>query len=381
MEPKFITVHDTANTNRGADAEAHAAYLKGDSAANAPVSWHFTVDNKKIVQHLPTTESGYHAGDGNGPGNRSSIGVEICENVDGDRAKAEANAAKLIARLKSETGSQVVQHNHWTGKNCPRVIRSRPNGWKDFLKKVESFMGETLTPIMGTPVATIDQAREWLKKKAPDWGLMADLCYSIAPKYGVRADVALAQAVKETGAFRFQGIVKAWQNNFCGLGATGVAATGQELLRGADPNLVSFEQGIHGAIFFDRATGVEAHLQHLYAYATDRPLPLGVVLLDPRFALVKRGAAPYAEHLGAKENPAGTGWAWPGVDYGHSIVRDYLADLVNTKIPEPISDAEKAMQRLLDEEVIFSKHDLKSNVTWEEHCFTLCRLLDRLAKC
>ncbi len=148
--PKWITIHDTANTRAGAGAMAHARYLKGDEAAKLPVSWHFTVDDKQIVQHLPLNEVGWHAGDGlNGTGNRSSIGVEICENQDGNREKAEANAAWLVADLLQKfllDINQVVQHNKWSGKNCPRVLRGRPNGWEQFLTAVEQNLKENIFP-------------------------------------------------------------------------------------------------------------------------------------------------------------------------------------------------------------------------------------------
>ena len=144
MIPKWITCHDTANVSTGADAASHGRYLKGDVAAKIPVSWHFTVSDKNIVQHLPLNESGYHAGDGpSGPGNRQSIGVEICEDAGGDRQKAEALAVELIVYLiKTEKSLHpfpacVKQHFDWSGKNCPRAIRRRPNGWKNFLAEVE----------------------------------------------------------------------------------------------------------------------------------------------------------------------------------------------------------------------------------------------------
>lgn len=141
--PQYITIHDTANPNKGANALAHAKYLKTDAAASRPASWHFTVDDTRIVQHLPLDEVGWHAGDSRGPGNMSSIGIEICENSDGNRQKAEENAAWLVAdllkRFRLGIGA-VVQHNRWSGKNCPHIIRARSGGWGDFLSKVESFM-------------------------------------------------------------------------------------------------------------------------------------------------------------------------------------------------------------------------------------------------
>src|SRR5690606_40072467 len=51
ITPTYITVHETDNTDAGADAERHAKYLAENPAtAKKPVSWHFTVDDKKIVQ-------------------------------------------------------------------------------------------------------------------------------------------------------------------------------------------------------------------------------------------------------------------------------------------------------------------------------------------
>ena len=101
------------------------------------VSWHYTVDDHAIVQHLPDGERAYHAGDGaNGPGNRTSIGIELCVNAGGDFAATQANAAALVRLLMAEHGidiGHVVQHNHWNGKDCPRTIRATPGAWDGFL--------------------------------------------------------------------------------------------------------------------------------------------------------------------------------------------------------------------------------------------------------
>ena len=132
----WITIHETGNFDKGADAAAHAAYLKG-AAENAYVSWHYTVDDHAIVQHLPDYEIAYHAGDGaDGPGNASSIGIELCVNSGGDFAATQANAAALVRLLMAEHGipiDHVVQHNHWSGKDCPYTIRHTAGAWEDFL--------------------------------------------------------------------------------------------------------------------------------------------------------------------------------------------------------------------------------------------------------
>lgn len=140
MTPEYLTLHQTGNPRKGAGALAHAKWLKSDSAANQPVSYHFTVDDKYIVQHLPTTEVGWHCGDGRyGKGNRSSIGIEICENPDSDMTVAEDNAARLVADLMVETGifiDNIVPHKFWTGKNCPRHLLPH---WGDWMMKVRGY--------------------------------------------------------------------------------------------------------------------------------------------------------------------------------------------------------------------------------------------------
>lgn len=147
MDPLYITVHDTGNASKGADAKMHAQYVK---TTDNMVSWHYTVDDEVIYQHLPVSEVGWHAGDGSGYGNYKSIGIEICMNSDGDRMKAEENAIELIVYLMKKYAidlAHVVQHNNWSGKNCPQVIRGRVNGWMDFLASIEKvYNGEDPKP-------------------------------------------------------------------------------------------------------------------------------------------------------------------------------------------------------------------------------------------
>ena len=134
---RYITIHETANTAAGADAAAHGDYLDSDAGERDLVSWHYTVDDHAIVQHLPDYEIAYHAGDGaDGPGNASSIGIELCVNSGGDFAATQANAAALVRLLMAEHGipiDHVVQHNHWTGKDCPHTIRHTAGAWEGFL--------------------------------------------------------------------------------------------------------------------------------------------------------------------------------------------------------------------------------------------------------
>ena len=133
----YITIHETGNAAKGADAAAHGAYLDSAAGEDALVSWHYTVDDHAIVQHLPDYETAYHAGDGKaGPGNTTSIGIEICVNAGGDFEAAKANAAALVRLLMEEHGiplDNVVQHNRWNGKDCPKTIRATAGAWEAFL--------------------------------------------------------------------------------------------------------------------------------------------------------------------------------------------------------------------------------------------------------
>ena len=141
--PRYITVHNTANTCKGAGAESYAAYLR-NGGKNTTSSWHYAVDDRLITHCIPDNEVAWHAGDGNnGTGNRQSLAIEICENPESDLLAATDNAAELTAALMKKYGvpiGNVVQHNHWSGKDCPRRIRrGEPYTWATFLEKVQAF--------------------------------------------------------------------------------------------------------------------------------------------------------------------------------------------------------------------------------------------------
>lgn len=132
----YITIHTTENKSAGANADAHARFAS-NGGGSAGVSWHFTVDKDKIIQHLPLNEQGYHAG--TSAGNNSSIGIEITENSDGDFEQATNNAARLVKYLMNYFGfgiNHIVPHQHWSGKYCPRPILDRGFSW--FINKVNN---------------------------------------------------------------------------------------------------------------------------------------------------------------------------------------------------------------------------------------------------
>lgn len=166
---------------------------------------------------------------------------------------------------------------------------------------------------------------------------LIDYYLEIGKEYGIRGDIAYLQAIKETNFFQFTGLVQPHQNNYSGIWATGAALIGNEPFNGVSPEKMKFEPGVHGVTFASPRIGVEAQIQHLYAYATTAPLPEGKELLSPRFIYVNRGCAPRWIDLGGK-------WAYPGYSpssfsslqeafnagktYGHSILEDYLAKVL-----------------------------------------------------
>lgn len=131
---------------------------------------------------------------------------------------------------------------------------------------------------MGESSLSARQMTAFVKEKNPEnirlHGIsvdrLAELYLKIGAEEGVRGDVAFAQAIKETGYFKFGGDVRPEQHNYAGIGATGGGARGNS--------------------FSTAEKGVYAQIQHLKAYASTKPL--NTPLVDPRFKYVTRGIAP-----------------------------------------------------------------------------------------
>jgi N-acetylmuramoyl-L-alanine amidase len=201
------------------------------------------------------------------------------------------------------------------------------------------------TPIMGKAEATAQQMDKFVRGVNPDAPYLAELFLIIGEQEGVKGDIAFAQAIKETGYFKFGGSIDKNQNNFAGLGAT--------------------DENSKGAVFATPEEGIRAQIQHLKAYATTGPLKTKQV--DPRFHLVQRGSAPYWEDLNGK-------WAVPGQGYGESIVKIWK-DILQTKVDEkPKHFAQDAFDEWKAKGIVLEDHDLDVPVTWGEYIITQQRL-------
>ncbi|MDF1813253.1 MAG: N-acetylmuramoyl-L-alanine amidase [Verrucomicrobiales bacterium] len=149
MKPQYITIHSTQNYT--GDAFDHARALKKGALRGGVIGylcWHFTVQDDAVIQHIPTCERGEHA-DFNGPGNRYSIGIEMCEHEGNNILETIDRTAKLTASLMHHHDipiSNVVPHYHWPrrgyeppNKNCPHFLLEdgRPKDtWQWFIGRV-----------------------------------------------------------------------------------------------------------------------------------------------------------------------------------------------------------------------------------------------------
>lgn len=155
MSPRYITIHSTQNYS--ADARQHSLALKRGTLRSPKTPhgnrigyliWHFTVDDTVALQHMPTSEQGEHA-DFHGPGNRLSIGIEMCEHRGSNLSITIERTAKLTAVLMKRNNiplRNVVPHYHWPrlgknppNKNCPHFLLDdgKPGRkWRWFLSRV-----------------------------------------------------------------------------------------------------------------------------------------------------------------------------------------------------------------------------------------------------
>lgn len=139
INPTSITIHNTGNV--GATAKANHNYMKNiNKSGERCASWHFTVDDKYIIQAQSTNYKCYHAG--NSVGNNTSIGIEICQFDDAKRQKkAYDNAIALVKILMGYHGfkiQQVKRHKDWSGKHCPAWLLENKFGysWNWFLGEI-----------------------------------------------------------------------------------------------------------------------------------------------------------------------------------------------------------------------------------------------------
>ncbi len=181
---KYIVVHDTGNTGKGADAERHYQYFNGgDRNSSADV---FVDDHQAIKVNDWNTYYTWHCGDGHGKygiTNGNSVGVEMCINSDGDYEKAFDRTVAVVKELMQTLGvdaNHVVRHYDASRKNCPMSMSSGNWArWKEFKRRITETEGLTVTQYeeLKSEIAGLKKAIEEIKPKVyrymdnnmPEW--------------------------------------------------------------------------------------------------------------------------------------------------------------------------------------------------------------------
>lgn len=143
-----IVIHNAATPNGTAKALNKALHNSKEYK-----SWHFSVDDKDIIQSLPLNRNAFATGDGAyGLGNRTGIHIEIAKDNDTDSREewleARNNGARLAAELLHKYGwgidhlkkYQDYKMTDGTYKYCPHKILDE--GWAEFKALVSLYLNK-----------------------------------------------------------------------------------------------------------------------------------------------------------------------------------------------------------------------------------------------
>lgn len=206
-------------------------------------------------------------------------------------------------------------------KDAAQIKKNQPKGTKLPVTEKRVYYHEVLLPrnyqdidILGENELTMGQAAAYIRQNAPNVKLdcsieeLVEWYWKEAAIEGVRADIALCQAILETGFFMYGGDVSHHQNNFCGLGTTG--------------------GGVRGAGFSTPQLGVRAHIQHLLAYSKCE-MPK-TKIIDPRYKL----AHDIRMERGLITKWSGLNGTWAmGKEYCEKIMAHYVSMGEMTGVP------------------------------------------------
>lgn len=181
------------------------------------------------------------------------------------KPEVPAQNKKVVVKKESNIPKHKVASKNKKELPKPKVVPVK----KEYFRGMELPANYKSISIFGNSVATKGQAVNLIKANGNEVKLdcsiedIVNLYWVEAEREGVRPDIALAQALVETGYFGYGGTVKPKQNNFCGLGTTG--------------------KKVKGAKFKSPEIGVRAHIQHLLAYSVMKKPSTNIV--DPRYDL------------------------------------------------------------------------------------------------
>lgn len=210
-------------------------------------------------------------------------------------------SAVIIFAMFAALGFKHVEATNFNEKML-RQVQLTDAGGKDIPKIILREDPRDIT-IFGAPVATQEQMVQFIRLRNPNPKIncsVEDLVryyYEEGAVENIRPDIALCQAIKETGTWNYGGDVTPDQNNYCGLGTTG--------------------GGVKGGYFPTPQIGVRAHIQHLLVYTSTRPTKLKNV--DPRYDHIVNNRKDVFGNVHTWVGLNGI-WASPGHNYGQDIL-------------------------------------------------------------
>ena len=182
---EYIVVHYTAN--KGDTAKNNVDYF---ARTVTGTSAHYFVDRNAVMQSVDEGDTAWHCGSDHPRHpycrNSNSIGIEMCDSVDGVPEDVRSLTVSLVQELMSRYGidsSHVLRHYDVTGKRCPAPWVDNPAEWMEFKKMLEEdddmsyeqfeqYMNRYLTERNAKP------ADDWAKpyiQDAIDAGAMTDV--------------------------------------------------------------------------------------------------------------------------------------------------------------------------------------------------------------
>ena len=250
--------------------------LLGNTTVNITATKPMTATTVKAVVNeniITATVSGITA-----PNGISSILIPVWSDVNG-----QGDIKWYTATKKTDGSYQATidakNHNGDSGTYSIHAYGVESDGRSVFLGNTAVTVRYVETPIMGATSVTAAQLVAYYKASGSvypqiynDLGVnlesFVNLYISECNAEGVRAEVAFAQAMLETGNLQFGGDVKPAQFNFAGLGATG-GVPGYDFA------------AVYGYTKAGLQTGIRGHVQHLKCYASSAAL--NQTKVDPRW--------------------------------------------------------------------------------------------------
>lgn len=203
---EYIVVHYTAN--KGDTAKNNVDYF---ARTVTGTSAHYFVDRNAVMQSVDEGDTAWHCGSDHPRHpycrNSNSIGIEMCDSVEGVPEDVRSLTVSLVQELMSRYGidsSHVLRHYDVTGKRCPAPWVDNPAEWMEFKKileedddmsyeQFEQYMNRYLTERNAKP------ADDWAKpyiQDAIDAGAMTDVGGTIERPQGfiTRQEMAVVAA-------------------------------------------------------------------------------------------------------------------------------------------------------------------------------------------